>query len=63
MTGTGEMTRLDKAIADVSYVYDCLIAYRQLISMPDCNTCKVSDCEYQPEAGRYNRINCPHHKG
>ena len=53
--------RLDKAIADVAYIRDALMAYRNIIQTGDCNRC-VGECgDYKPEPGQMGRYNCPHY--
>ena len=54
------MSRLDDAIAVVSYIYDCLMAYRNIIQTGDCNSCKKKrTCKYAPKVGQMVRYNCP----
>lgn len=54
------MTKLDKAISDVSYILDVLMAYRQISETGrECNTCsKKSKCCYEPMPGQLIRYNC-----
>ena len=57
------MSRLDKAIADVAYILDCMMAYRQIARAGDCNNCKNSkECTLKPRPGQLVRYNCPHYK-
>ena len=54
------MEKLDKTIADVGYILDCLIALRNIIGSGCCNDCKAAkDCAYIPEWGMQVRYNCP----
>lgn len=55
------MDRLDKAIADVAYVLDTLIAYRNIRKAgKTCNECGVKNiCELVPKPGELVRMNCP----
>lgn len=55
------MSRLDDAIADMSYILDCLIALRNIWDTGrECNTCdRKSNCEYVPHPGQQVRYNCP----
>jgi hypothetical protein len=56
------MSKIDKAIADVAYILDCLMAYRNIVSTGDCNNCKNKDCGCKPKPGQLVRYNCPHYK-
>ena len=56
------MSRLDKAIAEVAYILDCMMAYRLIARAGDCNTCKNKDCQWKPKTGQLVRYNCPHYK-
>ena len=57
------MDRLDKAIADVAYILDTLIAYRNIVQAGNCHDCcKRKGCEYLPQWGDQVRINCPFYK-
>lgn len=52
--------RLDKAIGDVAYVLDSLIAMRNIHDTGCCNDCECSKgCTYKPEWGKPVRYNCP----
>lgn len=54
------MSRLDKAIAEVAYVLDCMMAYRRIARAGNCNNCKNSkECTLKPELGELVRYNCP----
>ncbi len=37
--------------------------YREVVSTPDCNTCKNKDCIYRPKPGEITRFNCPLWRG
>jgi len=51
--------KLDKAIADVAYILDCLKAYRSIIETGDCNRCDLSkECNVKPKLGEIVRYNC-----
>ena len=39
------MSRLDDVIADVAYILDTLMAYRNITDTGSCNTCKNKDCQ------------------
>ena len=54
------MTRLDKAISDVSYILDVLLAYSRIAETGrECNTCSQrSKCCYVPKPGQLIRYNC-----
>ena len=55
-------TRLDKAIADVAYILDSLMVYRNILQTGDCNNCAISGkCKYCPKHGQMVRYNCPHY--
>lgn len=56
------VSRLDKAIADVAYILDCLMAYRNIVSTGDCNRCANKGREWKPKLGQLVRYNCPHYK-
>ena len=62
MNEVGETeTRLDKAIADVAYILDSLMVYRNILQTGDCNNCAISGkCKYCPKPGQMVRYNCPH---
>lgn len=58
------MNNLDRAIADVGYILDVLMAYRNIIQTGDCNTCKIrNECGVRPKPGQLVRYNCAFHKG
>ena len=42
-------------------VYKSLL--KQLILLPDCNTCDSEHCTYRPNIGAFTRINCPLWRG
>ena len=53
------MDRLDKAIADVAYILDTLMAYRNIVQTGDCNRCKIKkECGICPKPGEHTRYNC-----
>lgn len=53
------MGKLDKAIADVSYILDTLLAYRNIVQTGDCNRCKIKkECDFCPKPGELVRYNC-----
>ena len=57
------MNRLvDKSIADVAYILDTLMAYRDIIESGCCNDCGNKPCEYSPKPGQLVRYNCPFYK-
>lgn len=51
--------KLDKAIADVAYILDCLIAYRGIVTKGCCNNCNNHNCGIKPNWGDIVRYNCP----
>lgn len=54
------MSRLDDTIADVAYILDTLMAYRNIVQTGDCNNCKAkTKCEVSPKPGQLVRYNCP----
>ena len=54
------MNNLDKAIADVAYILDTLMAYRNIVQTGDCNRCKIKkECGVCPKPGEIVRYNCP----
>lgn len=58
------MSRLDDAIANVAYILDVMMAYRNIIESGCCNDCahrnaKPFSCEHMPKAGQLVRYNCP----
>lgn len=57
------ITKLNKAIDDVSYILDCLIAYRNIVEQGNnCNNCYNKNCEWKPKPGWQVRYNCPHYE-
>ena len=51
--------RLDKAIADVAYILDCLMAFRRIAETGCCNDCKKKPiCQWAPPIGATVRYNC-----
>ena len=60
LQGGDGMSRLDDAIANVAYILDTLIAYRNITKTGNCNECgKKGKCEYIPKLGEQVRYNCP----
>lgn len=58
------MDRLDKAIADVAYILDALMAYRNIVQTGDCNRCKIKkECGACPRPGEQVRYNCMFYVG
>lgn len=58
------MNRLDRAISDVAYILDTLMAYRNVVATGCCNDCtKRIKCEYAPKPGQMVRYNCPFYSG
>ena len=55
------MDRLNKVIADVAYICDVLINYRNIVKSGDCNTCAGKCGDYKPKPGQMVRYNCPHY--
>ena len=53
------MAKLDDTIATVAHVLDCLIAYRNITKLNNCNECARRDCTYRPKLGEMVRFNCP----
>ena len=51
---------LEKLQAELN-VYKSLL--KQLVSLPDCNTCDSKYCTYRPNIGAFTRINCPLWRG
>ena len=39
------MSRLDDVIADVAYILDTLMVYRNIAETGNCNICKNKDCQ------------------
>ena len=53
------MSRLDNAIADVAYILDTLMAYRNILQTHCCNECaKRGYCQKEPAPGQMVRYNC-----
>lgn len=57
------MNKLNKAIADVAYILDTLMAYRDIAKTGNCNTCNDRDCKYKPKPGQVAVFNCPFYVG
>ena len=60
------MSRIDDTIADVAYILDTLMAYRNIIKTGCCNSCRMArtgSCPYLPKPGQQVRYNCPFYKG
>lgn len=55
------MNNLDRAIADVGYILEALMDYRNIIQTGDCNTCVGKCGDYKPKPGQMVRYNCPHY--
>ena len=54
------MSRLDETIANVAYILDTLIAYRNIAESGNCNECGAKNtCKYVPKLGEQVRYNCP----
>jgi len=55
------MGRLDEVIADVAYILDTLMAYRNIQRVArTCNDCGVNKtCKFVPKPGELVRFNCP----
>ena len=51
---------IEKLQAELN-VYKSLL--KQLVSLPDCNTCDSEHCTYRPNIGAFTRINCPLWRG
>ena len=56
------MSRLDDTIADVAYILDTLMAYRNIVKSGDCNSCQNRACEWKPNPGQLVRYNCPYYQ-
>lgn len=56
------MSRLDDVIADVAYILDTLMAYRNIAETGNCNECSKKDCQWKPKPGQLARYNCPHYE-
>ena len=56
------MGRLDDVIADVAYILDTLMVYRNIAETGNCNICKNKNCQWRPKPGQLVRHNCPHYK-
>ena len=51
---------LRKQLAEVTRERDSLrIFYNDIVSNPECNTCKNKNCECRPKPGDTTRFNCP----
>lgn len=58
------MSRLDEVIANVAYIQDALMDYRNIVQSGDCNSCADKmQCQYVPKPGMLVRFNCPFYKG
>lgn len=58
------MSRLDDTIANVAYILDTLMAYRNIVQTGNFNSCKVQKkCEIKPKPGQLVRYNCPFYYG
>lgn len=55
------MSRLDEAIAELTYILDCLRVLKNIWESGNCNECeKKRTCKYVPYPGEQVRYNCPH---
>lgn len=53
------MSRLDDAIANVAYILDVMMAYRNIVGLGCCDDCTKSySCEYPPKPGQLVKY-CP----
>jgi len=51
---------IDEEINRQTYVAECLILLRNILSTGDCNDCaKKNECKYAPKPGQIVRYNCP----
>ena len=54
------MSRLDEVIANIEYIYDCLVSLRNIYKTGCCNDCGIKNqCKHVPKAGQMVRYNCP----
>lgn len=53
------MSELDDIFTDLKHITDCILAYRRIINMPNCNDCGIKDCEVKPKWYDPIRYNCP----
>ena len=58
------VSRIDDVIADVDYIRDTLVAYRNIIRTACCHDCGIAkECAVKPEWGEMVRYNCPLYVG
>lgn len=51
--------KTSEIISTVAHLSDILQAYKDVMALPDCNTCATKNtCRYSPPAGSMVRINC-----
>jgi len=54
------VSRIDDVIADLDYIRDVLVAYRNIISTGSCHICGIAkECAVKPMLGEMVRYNCP----
>lgn len=55
------MSRLNDAIAQVAYILDVMMAYRNIVETGRCcNECAAANtCRRAPDPGQLVRYNCP----
>ena len=56
------MERMDRVIADLAYLLDCMRNLKSIYESGDCNVCYNKECEWKPKCGEQVRYNCPHYK-
>ena len=58
--GRVNVSRIDDVIADVDYIRDTLVAYRNIIRTGCCHSCGIAkECAVKPDYGQMVRYNCP----
>lgn len=58
------MSRIDDVIADLDYIRDVLVSYRNIISTRSCHICGIAkECDVKPDWGEMVRYNCPLYVG
>ena len=57
------MIKMDRTIADVSFILDCLILLRDILDQGSCNDCCNKNCTCKPNPGDHVRYNCPYFEG
>lgn len=61
---TEENARLRTELEQVKRERDWIkVAFEDVASKPDCNTCYDRSCMYRPRAGETTRFNCPLWRG